>query len=53
MWLKWYFHYFEESPLIVFNELFVHILELCVFTHKVEILLIWISFILLKESFYI
>jgi hypothetical protein len=34
---KLYFHYFEEPPSIVFNEIFVHLLELCSFTHEVEI----------------
>jgi hypothetical protein len=33
-----YPHYFEKSLTIVFKELFVHFLELCLFTHKVEIL---------------
>jgi hypothetical protein len=34
---KLYFHYFEKTPSIVFNEIFVHLLELCSFTHEVEI----------------
>jgi hypothetical protein len=34
---KMYFHYFEEPPLIIFNEFFVIVLELCLFTHEVGI----------------
>jgi hypothetical protein len=33
-----YLHYFEKLLAIVFNELFAHFLELCLFIHEVEIL---------------
>jgi hypothetical protein len=33
-----YLHYFEKLLAIVFNELFVYFLELCLFIHEVEIL---------------
>jgi hypothetical protein len=50
---KLYLHYFEKPPSIVFNEIFVHLLELCSFTHEVEITRIWNHFIILEECFQI
>jgi hypothetical protein len=32
-----YLHYFEKQPSIVFNEIIIHILKLCLFTHEIEI----------------
>jgi hypothetical protein len=34
---KIYLHYFEKPSSIVFNEFFVYFLQLCLFTHEVEI----------------
>jgi hypothetical protein len=34
---KLYLHYFEKPPLIIFNEFFVNVLELCLFIHEVGI----------------
>ncbi len=31
------FQCFDEPPLIVFKECFVHLLELCLFTHEIGI----------------
>ncbi len=48
---KLYLHYFEKSPLIGFNELFNHPLELCWSIYEVELQSIWRHFIVLEESF--
>jgi hypothetical protein len=45
--------YFEGPPLIIFNEFFIHLVELWLFIHEVEIPWIWCHFIMLEESFYI
>jgi hypothetical protein len=45
--------YFEKSPIIIYNELFVHILGFCLFMHEIYILQIWSHFIMLLESFVI
>ncbi len=42
-----YHHSFEKPPLIVFNKLFVHLLNLCLFAHEVGILWIWSPLVLL------
>ncbi len=47
------FNYFEKSPIIIYNELFVHILGFCLFMHEIDILQIWSHFIMLLESFVI
>jgi len=46
-------NYFEKSPIILYNELFVHILGFCFFIHEIDILQIWSHFIMLLESFVI
>jgi hypothetical protein len=45
-----YFYYFEKSPSIVFIELFIHYLELCLFPHEIGILWIMLlkSFVICK-----
>ncbi len=48
-----YLHYFLKQPFIVFKEIIIHILEMCLFTHEVEIPWIWNHFILLLGSFFI
>ncbi len=35
---KMHLYYFGKSPLIVFNELFIHYLQLCFNAHKIELL---------------
>ncbi len=50
---KLYLQYFEGPPLIIFNEFFIHLVELWLFIHEVEIPWIWCHFIMLEESFYI
>jgi len=45
--------YFENSPIIIYNELFVHILGFRLFIHEIDILQIWSHFIMLLESFVI
>jgi hypothetical protein len=54
-WLQWklHFYYFEKSPMIIYNELFVHILGFCLFIHEIDILQIWSHFIMLLEPFVI
>jgi hypothetical protein len=44
---------FDEPQLIVFNECFIHLLELCLFTHEIGIPQILNNFIVLKEFFYV
>jgi hypothetical protein len=51
--LKLHLCYFEKSPLIVFNELFIHHLELCLCVHEIGIQWIWTHFTMLLESFVI
>jgi hypothetical protein len=46
-------HYFEGPPLNIFNEFFIHLVELWLFIHEVGIPWIWCYFIMLEESFYI
>jgi hypothetical protein len=38
---------------MVYNELFVHIMGLCLFTHEIDILKIWSHFTMLLKSFVI
>jgi len=45
--------YFEKSPIIIYNELFVYILGFCLFIHEIDILQIWNHFIMLLKSFII
>jgi hypothetical protein len=45
------FQCFDEPPLIVFKECFVHLLELCLFTHEIGIPWILNNFIMLEELF--
>jgi len=45
--------YFEKSPIIIYNELFNHILGFFLFIHEIDILQIWSHFIMLLESFVI
>jgi hypothetical protein len=54
-WLQWKLHlyYFEKSPIIIYNVLFVHILGFCLFIHEVDILQICNHFIMLLKSFVI
>jgi hypothetical protein len=54
-WLLWKLHlyYFEKSPIIIYYELFVHILEFCLFIHEIDSLQIWSHFIMLLEPFVI
>jgi hypothetical protein len=46
-----YLYYFEKSPIIIYNELFVHILGFRLFIHEINILQIWSHFTMLLESF--
>ncbi len=46
-------NYFEKSPIIIYNELFVHILGFCFFIHEIDILQIWSHLIMLLELFVI
>jgi hypothetical protein len=39
--------------MIIYNELFVHILRFCLFIHEIDILQIWSHFIMLLKSFVI
>jgi hypothetical protein len=52
-WLQWKLHlnYFEKSPIIIYNDLFVLILGFCLFIHEIDILKIWNDFIMVLESF--
>jgi len=47
-----YLHYFEKQPSIVFNEIIIHILKLCLFTHEIEISWIWNHFYYIKLIFF-
>jgi len=54
-WLQWklHFYYFEKSPIIIYNELFVHIMGFCLFIYEIDISQIWNHFIMLLVSFVI
>jgi len=43
----------KKSPIIIYNELFVHILGFCLFIHEIDIVKIWSHFMMLLESFVI
>jgi len=45
--------FFEKLPFIVFNEIIVHLLKLCYFTHEIIITWIWSHLNMLLESFVI
>jgi len=45
--------YFEKSPIIIYNDLFVHIFGFCWIMHEIDILQMWSHFIMLLESFII
>jgi hypothetical protein len=51
--LKLHLYYFEKSWLIVFNELFVHLLKLCLRAYEIGIPWIWNHLTMLLESFVI
>ncbi len=51
--LKLHLHYFGKSPLIIFNELFIHNLYLCFGVHEIGLLWIWSHFTMLLKSFVI
>jgi hypothetical protein len=51
--LKLHIHYFGKSPLIIFNELFIHNLYLCFGVHEIRLVWIWSHFTVLLESFVI
>jgi hypothetical protein len=44
-----YFHYFGKPSSIVFNEFFVHLLELCLFIHEIGVRWISSHFIVLER----
>jgi hypothetical protein len=46
-------YYFKNSLIIIYNELFVHILGGFLKIHEIDILQIWSHFIMLLKSFVI